>query len=753
MKLSRWVSGRASDESEERAERTEADPAPESRQGPDRAVLAHLAAQIQQIEQRSPRTDEARWVQPGEAVAIRGAIIPGGAFYVGTALSCPLLHGDEPALVNPALAVEISRTTLRDTDMQYWPSYESLTPGQRATYLSWLASDRNLGQLPIGYVFLYFYGFERRVFLDLLGTPDLAAELPWIRAEVERLHRVYGSNPSLNGYAQRFLWATECLGGGSRDLAEPPAVAARSWRVPDAIKLGLGQLSAAGRPIPGNWALAWLKSDPEAFMRTPAERCPDEFGRLFVLRYTMRYGDGLVVEPTHNLRLEYRPASRSFGTIDLPIGSVPDVTGPEGPMALLRELAQECTDTLDPFSRWIRRHADDHSSLAAISLLPADLIRVTSSPALDDMSTWLETELTDRDEAVLDGKRLLAHWPRTPSGKLTARDSAALGQLLSAFGYGIEPDARFGGPAFGPGQVVIVRETTPESAAPEAGPGPAPAPGPAPGQRQDRMYALLDLAVTVAAIRHPDVDTLNALCRQLAQALELPDADRPRMRAHLHWASIESPKLTLAKRTIRDEGLHAREEVGTFLVDWATQRGGVGPDQVAGLTKAFTALGLEPASLFSLIHQRTVNPSSDPVEIRASGGSTGGEAIPPPPSPGARDRVDLDGGALEAALASTAASNALLGKIFVDDEVPAAAPVPPEPGNLEGAYRDLLSRLAARPSWSMSEFAGLVSHLNLLPNRAIEVLNEAALHLTGEPLLEGEGILEVNPDALKELLE
>jgi TerB N-terminal domain/TerB-C domain len=738
MKLSRWVSGRARDDAQNRAVGGDANSAPEQRQEPDRAVLAHLAAQIQQIEQRSPHTDDARWVQPGEAVAIRGAIISGGAFYVGTALSCPLLHGDEPALVNPALAVEIARPTLRDTDMQYWPRYDSLTPGQRATYLSWLASDRNLVRLPIGYVFLYFYGFERRVFLDLLGTPELDAELPWIRAEVERLQRVYGSNPSLNGYAQRFLWAIECLGGGSGDLAEPPAVAARSWRVPDAIKLGLGRLSAAGRPIPGNWALAWLKSDPEAFMRTPAERCPDEFGRLFVLRYGVRYGDGLVVESSQKLRLEYRPASRSFGSIDLPIGSVPNVTGHEGPMAELRDLAQECTDALDPFSRWIRRHADDHSSLAAISLLPADLIRAASSPALDEMSTWLETELADREEAVVDGGRLLSHWPRTPSGKLTARDSAALGQLLSAFGYGIEPDARLGGPAFGPGRVVIFRDTTPEAAA---------------GPRLDRMYALLDLAVTVAAIRDPDVDTLNALCGQLAQALELPETDRPRVRAHLHWASIESPKLTLAKRMIREEGQRAREEVGTFLVDWATQRGGVGPDQVAGLTKAFTALGLEPASLFSLIHQRTVNPSSDPVEIRAPGGSAGGEAIPPAPSAGAGGTVDLEGTALEAALASTAASNALLGKIFVDDEVPTAAPVAAQPGNLGGAYKNLLSQLAERPSWSMSEFAGLVANLNLLPNRAIEVLNEAALDLTGEPLLEGAGILEVNRDALKELLE
>jgi len=227
------------------------------------------------------------------------------------------------------------------------------------------------------------------------------------------------------------------------------------------------------------------------------------------------------------------------------------------------------------------------------------------------------------------------------------------------------------------------------------------------------------------------------------------------MRAHFRWASVQSPgpSLTAAKKVIWGEGLRAREEVGVFLVDWATRRGGVGPDQVAGLTKAFTALGLEPASLFSLIHQRTVSPSSEPIEIRAPSATTGGEAIPPPPPQGAPGAVELEGNALAAALAGAAASNALLGRIFIDDDAPAAAPVGAEPGTLDGVYKELLSRLAERSSWSRSEFGGLVSHLNLLPHRAIEVLNGAALDLTGDPLLDGETVLEVNRDALKELLE
>jgi hypothetical protein len=363
----------------------------------------------------------------------------------------------------------------------------------------------------------------------------------------------------------------------------------------------------------------------------------------------------------------------------------------------------------------------------------------------------------------VDGRQLLGYWFSGSVGKLVQRDSAALCQLLAASGYGMEPDVRFGGPTLGPGPAVVFRD---ELADPTA------------VRRQDRGIAILDLAMTVAAVAHPDDATLDAVTSQLMQALELPAGDRKRVRAHLHWVAVQSPNLNAAKKTLSGESHEAREQVGTFLVEWATQRGVVGPDQVSGLTKAFNALGLEPASLFSMIHQRAVHPSSEPIEIRGLGGAGRGEAIPPPP-PSARgtgESVVIDDEALAAVLASTAESTALLGQIFVEDEQPGgaaasgaaaggaeaaagagapppAAPSPTEPGSLSPSYRDLLTQLAARSHWSAPEFAGLSSSLNLLPNRALEVLNEAALDLTGEPLLEGDDVLEVNHDVMKELLE
>jgi hypothetical protein len=275
---------------------------------------------------------------------------------------------------------------------------------------------------------------------------------------------------------------------------------------------------------------------------------------------------------------------------------------------------------------------------------------------------------------------------------------------------------------------------------------------------------MLDLAMAAAALRQPDERTIDALADQLVQALELPAAQLPRVRSHLLWAAVDSPSLNLVKRGMFSEPHEAREALGQFLVDLATQRGSVGPDQVSGLTRAYQALGLEPAAMFSLIHQRAAAPAAAPIEVRRPGISPRGEAIPPPPGDGGGGTADgtivLNPAALAATLAASAESTALLGKIFADDdadaeadEMPIPASDPVAPGSLSGPYLALLDQLAGRDRWTHAEFVVLAARLDLLPNRALEVVNEAALDRAGDLVLVGDDVLVIDHEVLKELLE
>ena len=107
--------------------------------------------------------------------------------------------------------------------MPYWPSYSGIGPQARATYLDWLASGRSDTRYGVGYVFLYFYGLERRFFVD---KPD-EDEKRLLIAEVERLLRIYGDNRSVKGYLGAFLDAAQATLGVDVQGKCPPKCSAK----------------------------------------------------------------------------------------------------------------------------------------------------------------------------------------------------------------------------------------------------------------------------------------------------------------------------------------------------------------------------------------------------------------------------------------------------------------------------------------------------------------------------------------------
>src|SRR6266508_3965722 len=107
------------------------------------------------------------WLPTGQPVTVGGYMISGGQVYVGRGL--PAVSGDwqpEPALIDPGLPVYSRNPDWAGAGLSYWPSYGEIPPASRAAYLAWLADGRRHPAVPIGYVFLFFYGLERRLLAD-----------------------------------------------------------------------------------------------------------------------------------------------------------------------------------------------------------------------------------------------------------------------------------------------------------------------------------------------------------------------------------------------------------------------------------------------------------------------------------------------------------------------------------------------------------------------------------------------------------
>lgn len=696
-------------------------------------------------------------------MSVSGFDLPGGMLYVGSGLLAPTGVVD-PALIDPNLRVAQRRPDHAGDDMGYWPSYSEIPAPCRAAYLDWLAGGRRDPDAYIGYVFLFFYGLERLVLVDAPAHSALGAHVGAVTDEVRRLLSTYSDNYSFRSYAEDLLNLIENATLLSTDQPlSPPARDGERWPVPAALRVGLGRFARDGAPIPADWARAWVWFHPNLYPRTPQTRCAEEFDALFRIRYAQRYGDGITVRDVRQ-RLtggSYRAASAGIGTATARTTDLPDVVELAGPTRKLEALVTAVTDELDSYSRFLGKRPDGRGSLPAVALLPADLID-NAGPEFDSLRNWVDARLDGRQEAVVEAAELIRRWPAATPGKLARAEAVSLAQCLGHLGVGMEPDVRFGGPALAAGRAVLFRE--------EQGTHLTTA-----SREYTSATTLLHLAVAVgAADGSVSADEVAHLIGHLESGLGLATAERRRLTAHLRWLVAAGVKLTGLKKRIEALDGPQRAAIADQLVAVAGADGVITPGEVTTLTKIFTLLGLDPATVPGRLHAhqsvppaaaRRPRPASGPVTVREAGRS-GGYAIPTQPDAVQQTQTGfvLDDAAIAAKLAETAEVSALLATIFTDDDpadarppmthapAPAGPAAEPVPG-LDGAHSGLLRALAQRSRWSATEFAELAAGFGVLPAGALDVLNEAGIDAAGEPVADDDGDeLTINHDTVQELL-
>jgi len=224
-----------------------------------------------------------------------------------------------------------------------------------------------------------------------------------------------------------------------------------------------------------------------------------------------------------------------------------------------------------------------------------------------------------------------------------------------------------------------------------------------------------------------------------------------------------------------------RDIAGRYLVSVAAAADpAIGPVTVGALIRVYQILRLDQDQLFRRLHGHSLGTPpyeeptrpggwDDPVVIRPADPIAGGYPLPwttapPPPAeavatPG---EVRLDRTAIARKVTESAEVASLLTTVFDADEP--APPHPPAAGpggradgtdqipGLDRAHSLLLRVLAARHTWTREEFAVLAGAHGILPDGALDVLNEAAIETAGAPLIEGAATLAVNDDVLQELL-
>lgn len=692
---------------------------------------APLPRQAPQMGRAVSTPSRGRWIAPGEPIEVAGFRYGGGMVYFGKLLEAPRGGGVDNSLIDPSLKVAPYSPDRAGHTMHYWPSYSSIQPEARRAYLEWLAGGRKNPEVGIGYVFLFFYGLERRLFVERVREDFLA-----IAEEVRRLVSIYGGNGSFHGYANRLLDTLEVM-ATQHDVRPALSPDMRvGYEMPMAARIYLGRVLDSGAAFEADDALVWLLGSPETGLRTPATRCFEELVPLWRLRFAERHPNGLKVRaPKSRLKMQYRPASANFEIdVDVRLGGreLPDVAALSAPLANLHQILDGCTDELGAYSRFLGKNPEGRGTVEAAPLLPRELFALAGGQVEEARKT-IEGLFEGRTLAAVRTELLLETLGiDLPAGaKVNTAMATQVGSFLDRIDVGHEPDRRYGpgGPAAG-GRVLLFKAA--------AG---APVDGEAGAYKAART--MIEISAMAA---HADGEVaeaeFTAIRTDLRNTTGLSEVERARLLAHASILLKDGPRQQsalgrLARLPDAEKRQAAKSAVSAVLAD-----GHASGAEVKFLEKLYKTLGLPTDEVYAALHRGGVQ--IDELVAVAKAEPSRGVPIPARPAPPApkSNVVEIDTARLERIKAETSAVSSLLADIFVEDTPPPPAPVAaPSNGSaafkgLDAAHGELLAAILSAGGLVRGDFDERARALRLLPDGAIETINEWGFETFDEPVIE-----------------
>lgn len=562
-----------------------------------------------------------------------------------------------------------------------------------------------------------------------------------------------GANSLLNTVIDKLTSMVDLAFSGGDATKLAPGTEKRDELTP-VTRVAIGQLLKQGRPIPFPWMLAWYRESPNYYLRTPAQRASEEFRTLLAQRVSSAYPDGMPVKTPHaRFRPEYRPFDYKH-VIALPeFGELPDITGMTEPLAQMHKLVEEVTDALDGYSRFIGRYPEQKDSLAAVHLVPADLVLTAHEQVKSHARKWLEEQIGTRGAIDIDVLALFLLGEKK-SPRYSAKDLRRMAEMLALVGHGLEPDPDYSDASLSSGERAWVFQIV----------GGMARATPTPGYRC--AVVLAETLVSIAMADGTISEEEKAAAEQIAPLLRLDEPERLRLQVHIERLCAQRLSFSSLRKKLAALPADMRHTVGRFAITVATADGVLEKAEIRLLEKLYDELEIGRNLLFSDLHAasaQVAQPATEPVVVAQAEVVGARFAIPRSPDaaqaagPGAPQ--GLDAARIQRILAETQQVSAVLGRIFQDAEesatispagnveTPTETPSP-FPG-LDVQHAALLQQLAVRAEWTRQEFISLTQTHKLMPDGALETINEWAFDRFDEVLIEEGDSISINRSLLE----
>ena len=690
-----------------------------------------------------PSGPPADWYPLNSKVRVKGYDIPGGLIYVGTNLSDYDGYQNDACLINPKLPIKPAEPWEAGDEMGYWPYYGHIPAKCRGAYLKWLAGGRIEPETYIGYVFLFFYGLERRLIVDGTNGSVSSQERSEIIDEVQRLLKNYGRNRSFRGYANNLLameWALF-----QNEKPTPSYIDFDDRYCTEPFQLVLAKNVAAGNSIPADMALNWFRLNPNVNLKTPARRCAKEFRNLFARRYYQKFGDGIIVKPNKTrLRIDYRAASPSIRSDSkLKVPDLPDPFILTGPIKKIGTIIDECTQELESYSRFLGRKGSDPKSLAALSLIPKELISQTSGAKIINERL---AKICNGGIGFLPVATLYKTIGQKVPPKLLKKDLESLASFVENMGFGIAPDIRYHNMKFSlDGNIAVF----PKGHGIDFNPT----------KEFRTVGTILRLGAMVSQIDQDAAPEEEATLQSLVQDnRELTNIEKESLLAFLHWSMRTPQNAAGLKARLSGVSENQNTAISHILVSVAHADGEIKPEEIKQLEKLYTTLGLNKEQVTGDIHALAAE--SGPVTVGLKDADTS-FAIPQPARPvGTARGFILNEELIRIRKEETKQVKSVLEDIFAEqeddesDSIPEGAMVSNNPlASLDEAHQNLFNHLVSQESWEREAFQATCKSLGLMVDGAMEVLNEWAFENANAPLIDDGEPIYVDVSLAKEIVD
>lgn len=685
-----------------------------------------------------------QWLGAGQSINIQGYEIKDGLVYVGKTLTDRIFDFSDICTIDPELKVSSGDPSHHAHEIGFWPNYTHLSPKCRGAYLRWLADGRSDPKARIGYVFLFFYGLERRLLINGPEERVPARERAEIVREVHRLLKIYGADPAFRSYANNLVAMEWVIYQRNKPIPDYLEISSEYCKAP--FQVVLAKLVAAKKAIPWDVALQWIKFHPDHRPKLPERHCASLFKELFSHHYRQKYRKGLLVRPNKtSLSIEFKTASTSlFG---YQVFRIPELSNPfirDAPVKKIRAIAEICTRELGPYTRFVRREENHEKSLAAQALLPRELM--AQSEMVQGAKNQL-AQLCTNGAGLISVDRLYECFGEKSPQAIGNRQAKDLAILVEVAGFGLVPDIRLQNMKPKPnGKVAIF----PDGRGIDFPPSPE--------------YQKFGIALQLGSlIRQIDGNLSPAseeiLRSQVIQNRRLTQSEKASLLAMLKWYRDAPQKLTGIKKRLDGFGKDGKAAIAHLLVLVAAAEGRITPTKMKNLEKLYRILGLDKRQVTSDLHALSAKDEPVTVGLRDSGPSY---SIPTPVMPAGLGRdFSLNQELLRRRTEETHKARSVLEEIFAEREEnqtetnsTSAIFSSDNPLNsLDKAHQDLFRCLVQRETWDRGKVQLRCKELGLMVDGAMEKLNEWFFENVNTPLIEDGDTVWIDVNSAKEIMD